>query len=571
MPQSTTPKYVHILSYEDIFDGIPPENRIELIKNIDRTTLMAEIAAINYRLRPRDLLYTDQSVQTQEIILQQFCLLNPQLLRFCKTNAAKYMRHPKDYPLFFTRATCLFALEEISQSEINIVEDFSMALSEHWENLLKYLLAVNGEITKTQHLEENSPVTIMQINASMIALNELNIDTDIMPIPYRGYRLINYLSAQPDTNPYVKEYFNSTYNVDIEYFLFETMGMLLANNSGNRLHNFFYRVNQGQTELFEKLSGIVENITPFKLLTLRKFPFYKAADDTFILSDITFLIEKTYQQFINDFWFDCLRNLTDTNGKSIFKPQDYWSIIGGFFETYVGEILHHIFDVAKYYKILLFDDLKLIINKQTIEIADVYLRYTDKILIGEVKATTVFDDAKYSGTAEGFVRNNPDRFYKDFGVAQTIDHIKNVELHIDKVDPGFQAGKTYHIYPVIVVNDKVLQTPMIAHIFNLEFSSRLKEINFTKMKVFPLTLIHISDLERMQDALYQNPNYLWKILQRNAINSVFIPPLYHTLNLLNIKSQYLKCGEFYKELISKYNPVTEENNVEMQTKHGSHE
>ena len=94
----------------------------------------------------------------------------------------------------------------------------------------------------------------------------------------------------------------------------------------------------------------------------------------------------------------------------------------------------------------------------------------------------------------------------------------------------FQRGKTITVYPIIIVNEKVFQTPLMAQLFNARFQEQVHNIKLTKVNVKPLAFTHISDWENAEDYLYANPKKIWALLDYHCRNKRFIPPFFNTLN-----------------------------------------
>jgi len=105
------------------------------------------------------------------------------------------------------------------------------------------------------------------------------------------------------------------------------------------------------------------------------------------------------------------------------------------------------------------------------------------------------------------------------------------------VDSDFLLQKNIRIWPVIVFNDKTLQSPLMAHVFDKRFRELLGDYKKKGIYIYPLTLIHVGDLEQMQGTIHKNPNRLWELLTNN-FRSNFLPPFYNTLNRNNIKHDY---------------------------------
>jgi hypothetical protein len=75
-------------------------------------------------------------------------------------------------------------------------------------------------------------------------------------------------------------------------------------------------------------------------------------NEYYLTIDNTFLIDKCYSQFLNDFWFDWLKLKVNKEGKNIYNIREYRSVFGAFFESYVDEIIKKCFANYKYSKLL---------------------------------------------------------------------------------------------------------------------------------------------------------------------------------------------------------------------------
>jgi hypothetical protein len=90
---------------------------------------------------------------------------------------------------------------------------------------------------------------------------------------------------------------------------------------------------------------------------------------------------------------------------------------------------------------------------------------------------------------------------------------------------------------VIIFNDKALQSPLMAQIFNKRFRELLGDDRKKGVYIYPLTLVHIGDVEQMQGVLHKNPNRLWELLTYN-FRTNFLPPFFNTLNRNEVKHDY---------------------------------
>ncbi len=519
-----------ILEYKHFFNSEPPENRLDLIKHIPKLQLLYEIAGLNYRLKPYNQLKYDLSLETQANELEYFCPIDKDLHRHYVQIASGYTKSKDDYPLIFNRAGNLFALEEILNSEDFLEEEnFDMKRVEVWDGIFKYLLAVNSEVVKVKVLPPKE-TTIENISASAIALNELMIEDNPFYIPFKGIRLIEYLSNHPVYGAELNKYFNDTLKIDKDEFIYNLLSLAMGNGHEQSFTEFVYNTAKPDEFLDYLSSNQFKNKDFIKLLTVKKTPFFKESDKRYIVLDINFLITKSYSFFINDFWFDYLKPQKDEKGNEKFSIKHYRAAIGLYFEEYVREIFENSFSHLKHPRPLLFDDLKIDIPAGQIEVADIYIRQNKKILVGQVKSSSIYDNEKYSGEINTLYRNDREQFFKDFGVNQTYNSIKTILTNSNAFDSKLQAGKKLEFYPIIVVNDKVFQTPLIPNLLYRRFKELLENDDFAPHKIHPLVVMHISDWEYLENVLAKKEKQIWDILKSHykKIDETLMPPFIHT-------------------------------------------
>lgn len=558
--KDTLPVPTILLDYEMVFAQAPVENRVSLLDGISKNDILVEIAALNYRLKPYDKIRFDTSLDTQVKELQYFTKTEEIYIKY-STIAERFSKSKDHFPIIFNRPACLFAMEEILNSnEVPFITGYKLNKVEHWESILKYLLAVNSALGEIKKEEEPSNSTFESLNPKLLPLNELTIETDQIFTPFRGYMLLEYFLSSTKFQNEVHAYFDEVYGLEFDRFIFELLGILFGNSADNPEHKFFYSVSPDKRKFFNSLSIRTFSKDIYKLINIRKSPFIKFDESRFILSDNSFLIDKSYSQFINDFWFDWIKNIKDENDVLRYNIAEYRSVFGYFFEDYVTKIFNRFFENYKYSKLLMFDQLK--INKKSgiLEIADIYFRYGNKILIAQVKSGSIYDNEKFGGGMEELYKNDRNKFFEDFGVNQVINSIKRMNDDIELLDPKFPKGRSYHVYPCIVLNDKSFQTALMPNTFNDRFQELISEFKINKVDVRPLTLLHISDLERLEDALNVNPKRIWELLSYHHRNKRYIPPFYNTINRKDINRSYPKrVLQLYENLIRKYNPDDIEN------------
>src|SRR5436853_6069216 len=134
------PRTQLILDYRLFFGEDPPEDRITLISHVSRKAILFEIAGLNYRLKPKDKIYVDTSLNTTMKELRYFTMNIESLYEKYSAVADKYSKSKDEFGIIFNRQACLFAMEEILSSQLGEPENFVMAKEEAWEGILKYLL-----------------------------------------------------------------------------------------------------------------------------------------------------------------------------------------------------------------------------------------------------------------------------------------------------------------------------------------------------------------------------------------------------------------------------------------------
>lgn len=548
-------KLTLILDYKHFYGCDPPENRLSIIKNISKKHLIYEIAGLNYRLKPNNELEYDVSLETQVAELRYFCPIDDNLYNHHIKIASKYTKSKTEYPLIFNRVANLFALEEIlNYSDLEDIEDFVMRKTEVWESIFKYLLSVNSEITRVTPIK-NSEITIEKISAHSLVLNELLLYENPLLTPYRGLQFINYLSKHDIYGPEIETYFKNIIQSEKDRFIFNLLSLGIANKQKIKSNEFVYFTENGDNFLDYLSKNRITNKDPLSLLSIKKTPFYKDSNNKYIVLDINFLISKSYNFFINDFWFDFLKPQILTNGNEKFNYKEYRGVFGKFFETYVGEILSKSFCNFNHPKLLQFDELKFKLPRTEIEIADIYFRQNKKILVGQVKSGSIYENEKYSGDINILYKNNREKFYIDFGVNQTLDSIKNILKYWEFFDKKILINKTLEFFPIIIVNEKIFQTPLMPNLLHMRFQELLNQENFGNHIVNPLVIVHISDLEFLQTGITNKYINIWSVLKSHykKITDGIMPPFFHTsMKYINPDSITPEVLGTIKKLIEKY-------------------
>lgn len=195
---NTVPDVQIILGFKEFFKTAPPPDRLRIVENICKENLTAEIAGLNHRLKPRTTNYYDTGFKTQIEELKYFCRSDKLREKYVKVMSS-FIRPKQPHPLIFTRQTCLFALEEIVQSSLPVIDGFRFRNAESWDAIFRYLLAVNTAITAIRDEREEEAINFETLNPKMLPLNELGLSSSLLHIPFRGLKLFEFLQTSEET------------------------------------------------------------------------------------------------------------------------------------------------------------------------------------------------------------------------------------------------------------------------------------------------------------------------------------------------------------------------------------
>lgn len=543
------------LNYQNIFNMPPPENRLEIIQKIPFESALFELVGLNYRLKSNRRLHADSSIQTQFRELKYF-VKNSQTLEFYLRRYSSFINEHskikninKNNPIIFFQGSCLFGMEEILSNKEFFYDNSLRELNEEdFENILKYLLAVSSILTIDQLPNQLGKKSIEEVNPHITQINEHNVSIDYLSEGYRALKLHHYLKQSNLQFEFI-DYFNTHYNIDHELFILQGLKLYMKSDDEVGFEFLYNSKNIETSQFLESLSQDWKSSDYQKLIRIKKYPFYKMNDSQFLLLNGQSLLNKLYDQFLNDFWFDYLK-------PQGIKIQDYKSVFGRFFENYFTEIAQKVFSHKKYYQLHCLDELKKNLKGGEHEFCDFTIKYQNKLVIGEIKSAPLYDKEKYSQSPDEFYMGNRQEFFEKFGVIKVVEAIQNLNELSDYI-PNHLSNiklKNLIIYPIIVYNDRALQTPYMAKVFNDYFQELMKGLE-TTMIIRPLSLMHISDLENMTERLILKPNLLWSYLKLNTQNKKFIPPFCHTVD--RIDKRRIKRPNYMKveiqQLIEKQN------------------
>lgn len=530
-----------ILKYSIYYNKPIPENPLGLLVHLPKNEIIVTISKINTLLQPQGYRNNDDSRETEIECLKAILLQDEknspiEYIKKFQYYANHLSKLPNQYSLF-TRGTCLYALNEVLQSDYFLTENKIQYTFEERIGILDYLLVCNERILKFSNEEPLEKFTEQGINFfeffafNQIPLNQYNISINSLTKLYKSAFFLKSLMEDDSIKEHLVNYFKDKYGLDdieefFKVFIFSFLKMYDEN-----LKIYHLKIDNKQKAIIEIIKGFSADI-PLKninhadiktldFLSVKKSPIFSweplSSDEFtgFVVLDMAFLLEKMDSFFINDFWFDYLKD------KSHFNRTDWGNFIGSkFFEPLVNDVISHTFKNKKDYTVKMLDDLKITLpRKSEIEIADVYIRHKQKIACIEVKSNYInmIDGYKSVTTVDEFKALNMNKFYKSFGLTQMVDTMKNFHIYKKYLnDKGLNLKRKIHLYPMILVNEPILSSGLFNFPLRQQFEKMLFEENITLKSqdhyIWPLVIMNIEEFQELEQSVEDGDVDFFKIL-----------------------------------------------------------
>ena len=530
-----------ILKYSDYYNKSIPKSPLGLLTHLPKNEIIVTIAKINTLLQPQKYRNSDDSRETQIECLKAILLQDEknsplEYIRRFNQYAERLNKLPKEYSVF-TRVTCLYALNEILQSDVFLKEDKTQFYQEERIGIFNYLLVCNERILKFQSKEPLIDFQKEDFNFfEFFAFNSLPINQYIITINsllklYKSSFFLKCLINNCSTKEHLKNYFKNTYGLDDLQEFFKMFTFSFIKMFDKRLKVYHLKIDNIYTAAIRLIKGFSKNtplsevnhsdVKTLDFLSIKKNPIFSwepLSSDSFtgfVVLDLAFLLEKLDSLLINDFWFDYL------NKKSDFNRADWGNFIGAnFFEPLVYEVISHTFKNKSNYVVKMFDELKVRLSaKSEIEITDVYIRQKQKIACIEVKSNFINMVDKYKSVTniEEFKALDMEKFYKSFGLTQMLDTMKNFHTYKQYLnDEGLNLNRKVHLYPIILVNEPILSSGLFNFPLRQRFEKMLlnENINLKSKEhiIWPLIIINIEEIQELEQSIQDNYVDFFKLL-----------------------------------------------------------
>ena len=513
--------FIHLVEFRTVFPGErAPTNRLDLVKTIPKNLLIWIFSELNKRTKsPVEFKY-DLSLEKQTELIAYLCDKRIQLIKPYLRGMVSIMyniQQSKSFtgaPVLISRVMCIHALQEMVR-ELPDTFQISYELSdEEILNLFKYIACVNEHIGQFRK-REGKPLTFHEeLISAGIVLNEPLLT--IMPLMIFNWymNLVKYFQSNPKFNSHIETYFNKIGFTPQEFL--HHIATIYFEDRGNYSVNRHTRddVDGTFTRLYEFMSAATmkKPLHDFDIIPIRKHPIYKVEGEElrYTIMDFSLILDKMYEMFINDFWFDYL----EPAGIDI---RAYRSAIGYFFEGYCTRLFKDMFSWSRQ-PIQCTSENLIRVGKEQEELGDVYYRNKKNIIRGELKATGIYTKNR-EGFTDSFYGKGMDEFYDSFGISQLIKNIRRIHEYGPQIDSDFPTGNIV-IYPILVLNERYF----LASYITTAFQQRMKQI-FDKdplpsnIHVRPIAVFHLSDLENLVYMIKSKKVNIWDLLKKNFIKN----------------------------------------------------
>ena len=530
-----------LVKYSDFYGKPIPNNPIDLILDIPKAEVIATICAVNARLKPIFSAYIDDSKPTQvdcvRAIFDDF--QNPIHRGLSTPVLLKYAQFTKEYNLF-TRVTCLYAFQEILNVDKFVKVKPEIYSKEQRENIFKFLLIANENLLHYDKATKEADLDYLNENYfeyfmfKEVPHNQYYNSFNPLNAFFKSVALFKAIENDEFFKPHLKKFLFENFNLeDANEFFRYIIGQYFQSND-DKLKLNYLRIPKKFTQAISILDKLAsrsnikipakEDPKIFEFLEIKKGPVFREKETEkdgdiamFLILDNMFFLEKTYSLFINDFWFDYLRP------NEVCNRTDWGNFIGAkFYEPFLADIFHNSFKYNSRVKFRATDDLKFkITGGNEIEYADFYIRDRNEVILVEAKSNylPVVNGYKEVNSIKAYENLDLTKFYKDYGLTQLAT--KTIKLFQDYKpfleDKDLKSKGKVILYPILIVNDPIFNSGYSFLAFRKKFVELLEEEKVetenNQVRIMPLSIINVSELQDMEQSLKDRDQTLFNILR----------------------------------------------------------
>jgi hypothetical protein len=480
------------LEFENIYPEEKEKNIIKYLSLVTKEALLSIIGFTNTYPQPNfDNFITNESINKNII---------KRVSKYC------FNKNINEKPGVVSREGSLKLAEIILSNKENLIDQNNNPKNDDLDeiNLFKSFLLINKEINNKQKLftpeVTNNTEKIAQMIISMsFSTSDLGVlennDYEFKKLVFcaieRFEILVKFLNSNDEYKYLEKDLYkhfnlNSIYDLrkHVKYLFF----MLLELKTKN---SFKFVVEDDESKLF--LNSLISNKIEIEddFTSLKQYPIYKLDDKTYSIIDNFFIVDKFYKsvRFILKNSFNRKNNLPD-------KDRTFFSFFNTKFseEFLMKDVLDRLFN-KKYF-------VKKKDNKNKSNEPDYYLRHNKRIYLFESKDVLIKREIKSSGDIEKILNVLKEKFLitnkgVSIGIGQLVNSIYQIVENNFEFDDFANQKNKFIIYPILLVNDRILEIPGINYILNQWYLKSIKDkvkdkfdINYIK----PLTIIDIDTI-----------------------------------------------------------------------------
>ncbi|MET3030601.1 hypothetical protein [Flavobacterium johnsoniae] len=235
---------------------------------------------------------------------------------------------------------------------------------------------------------------------------------------------------------------------------------------------------------------------------LRSNPILKINDETFIIINKLFLVERIFKSLVFEFSLKINKEV-----KEEYQLKDFRATYCDNFseQTLLYNALYNCFpNNPKWSKIKGEDFKKMKYSSEP----DYYVRFKNKVLIFESKDVILKGNEKHSRDysilskclKEKFLKIEKNNNISKKAILQIIENIRRVlDKYYDKIDTNYKT-EFLNFYPILVVHDRQFDTPELNRLINIWFKKELEKA-FNKSEQFKINELVIINIDTL--ILYQ--------------------------------------------------------------------
>ncbi|HTA81681.1 MAG TPA: hypothetical protein VK783_02025 [Bacteroidia bacterium] len=505
--KETRSHLVALLGYIDVFGEDSNTSAIDLIRDLPSLELIRNVSWINFMLfinEGRDSIYPTQIALLTELLKNASNtdkeIFTVPFEKFRRQNGLGMYFNRKSnlkmYDLIFTAWNHSSPRTFTSEESVRFLKAFLLINTEILANI-----KIDDEAFEKAKNSEDEMTELMM--AKFIHQLDYTRNHDFVIQTARGSLFFDYLSNSVELKDFFYKYLKWLRVENGDEYLYNIIMLITIALPGSQYGQKSQIVNLGSFRgkiNFRVLSRLAINnnvlgyIASENFTTLRKYPIFYCNNMSYVILDMTFLIDKLYRNFVFTF-------------KEYIESQGY---IGNFLSTkgkkFTEEILFYtlILRCFKQGKYKLFSG-KMIEEQSNVELCDYYIRSNNNIALIELKDVLLDFASKNIGTTEGLFPKMDLKFQSN--QASSPKGVKQLALAIEKISSGISFDEldssNYNIYPIITYTDSTFGFNGVNRRYEKLFREILPSLKISdRFTVKPLVFINISFFEFFENALH---------------------------------------------------------------------